>query len=1222
MRIVVDMQGAQTESRFRGIGRYTIEFVQAVVRNRGEHEVILALSGLFPETIESIYSAFDGLLPKENFRVWYAPGPVCEKDPGNEIRREAAELIREAFFEGLQADVVHITSLFEGHVDDAVTSIGRFESKVPVSVVLYDLIPLLNPDRYLNPNPAYAAYYERKVKSLKSANLLLAISDFARREGVDTLGFDPMRVVNVSTAIGPKLYPQQIEPSVSVALKNRLDIHHSFVLYAGGADDRKNLPRLMEAWASLPLDLRNNNQLVLAGRMPEGNISELKHIASKNGVASNEIVFTGYVSDEELGQLYNLCKFFVFPSWHEGFGLPALEAMACGAPVIGANTTSLPEVIGLEEALFNPLDVASIAGKLQQALQDEDFLARLRSHGLGQAKLFSWDKTAKRAISAWMDLKPIGAHTEEFWRKIHGRRAEQYQHLIDGIAVLVTENPAISDNELRHIASCIAINEHEQDRYLRLTRLPESITWRMEGPFDSSYSLALVNREIALALTSLGHKVALHSTEGHGDFQPNQQFLAANASLAGMYRRSLEITHIDADVVSRNLYPPRVADMTARFNFMHGYAWEESGFPLGWIDDFNLSLQGMMVVSTHVQKIMVDHGLIIPMAVTWNGVDHWHRIESDSKFRLQARSFRFLHVSSCFPRKGADTMLRAYGRAFRASDDVTLVIKTFPNPHNEIHHWLDEARALDPDFPDVVILESDFTDTQLKALYEQCHALVAPSRAEGFGLPMAEAMLSGLAVITTGWGGQTDFCTPDTAWLINYAFSRAKSHFGLSASVWADPDERHLADLMKEVFFAPVEARKARSDAGRQLLNDKFCWSHVAKRMVGAARLWAQGTNVVGQQPRIGWITTWNTRCGIATYSEHLIDNMSSTVTILAAQAHAKTAEDGANVKRCWSSGDDDTLESLSREITELGLDTLVIQFNYGFFNFPTFAKFLDDQIDKGRVVVVVMHATNDPGHAPHKKMSLLVPALKGCHRVLVHSPNDMNRLKQLGMVENVALFPHGIKDYSLPLITDVRGRKEFVVASYGFFLPHKGLLELIEAIALLRDQGKHVRLEMVNAEYPAPESRNIIDKAKQKTQALQLNDRVRICTDYLSDNDSFSRLSDADLIVFPYQETGESSSAAVRNGIASGRPVAVTPIDIFDDVSLAVHTLPGTAATDIAAGISFLAERLANADASILEKESLASRWRDEHRYSKIGQRLNQMLIAIHTLRNSTFQG
>ena len=83
-----------------------------------------------------------------------------------------------------------------------------------------------------------------------------------------------------------------------------------------------------------------------------------------------------------------------------------------------------------------------------------------------------------------------------------------------------------------------------------------------------------------------------------------------------------------------------------------------------------------------------------------------------------------------------------------------------------------------------------------------------------------------------------------------------------------------------------------------------------------------------------------------------------------------------------------------------------------------------------------------------------------------------------------------------------------------------------------------------------------------------------------------------------------------------------MTQIDIFDDVSLAVHTLPGTAATDIAAGISFLAERLANADASILEKESLASRWRDEHRYSKIGQRLNQMLIAIHTLRNSTFQG
>ncbi|MCX7934623.1 MAG: glycosyl transferase family 1, partial [Planctomycetota bacterium] len=146
MRIVIDMQGAQTESRFRGIGRYTLAFAQAVARNRGEHEILLALSGFFPGTIEPIRAAFDGLLPQENIRVWHAPGPVREGEPGNDSRREVAELLREAFLASLQPDVIHLCSLFEGFVDDAVTSIGRFDATTPVTVTLYDLIPLLNPD--------------------------------------------------------------------------------------------------------------------------------------------------------------------------------------------------------------------------------------------------------------------------------------------------------------------------------------------------------------------------------------------------------------------------------------------------------------------------------------------------------------------------------------------------------------------------------------------------------------------------------------------------------------------------------------------------------------------------------------------------------------------------------------------------------------------------------------------------------------------------------------------------------------------------------------------------------------------------------------------------------------------------------------------------------------------------------------------------------------------
>jgi len=405
MRVVIDMQGAQTESRFRGIGRYTMAFAKAVARNRGEHEIILALSGLFPDTVEPIRAAFDGLLPQDNIRVWHAPGPVKEELPGNESRREVAELLREAFLASLQPDVIHISSLFEGYVDDAVTSIGRFDQTTPVSVILYDLIPLLNPNHYLKPNPRYEQYYLRKIEYLNQAKSHLAISEFSRQEAIEALGTSDSKTVAISTALDSHFQQQTLSEETARQLRTKFNISRSLVLYTGGTDERKNLPRLIEAYAALPASLRETHQLIFAGRMPEGDIARFKHIAHSAGLKEAELLFTGYVSDEELVHLYNLCQLYVFPSWHESFGLPALEAMACGAPVIGANTSSLPEVIGLDEALFDPFDAKAITAKLAQALQEEAFHNRLREHGLQQAKNFSWDETAKRAIQAWESLQ-------------------------------------------------------------------------------------------------------------------------------------------------------------------------------------------------------------------------------------------------------------------------------------------------------------------------------------------------------------------------------------------------------------------------------------------------------------------------------------------------------------------------------------------------------------------------------------------------------------------------------------------------------------------------------------------------------------------------------------------------------------------------------------------------------------------------------------------------
>ena len=1212
MRIVIDMQGAQTDSRFRGIGRYTMAFAQAVVRNRGEHEVILVLNGLFPETIGPIRDAFDNLLRQDNILVWYAPGPVNECDLVNNSRREIAELIREAFCASLQPDIIHISSLFEGYVSNAVTSVGCFDTVIPVSVTLYDLIPLVNARDYLLPNPSFARHYHRKIDSVKRAKYCLAISEFSRQEAISHLALSDTTCINVSTAIDPHFQSIVNTDVHNNDLLQKFGLTRSFLLCAGGADPRKNLARLIQAYAKLPIALRASHQLLFVGKMLEQEVTQLKHCARSAGLQLDELIFIGYVTDDDLVNFYNLCKLYIFPSWHEGFGLPALEAMACGAPVIASNTTSLPEVIGLDAAMFDPLDVESIANKIVQVLEDEAFRNTLLAHGSQQSKLFSWHDTAKRAIAAWENGPTLNSFptldSKNAWLSIVEHTNGLYKKLIEKIATL--RKIKFDDFLLQNVALNIAQNEQQIYNYLRRGSLPERLVWRLEGPFDSSYSLALVNREMARALFALGHQVALHSTDGPADFEPSSYFLTANPDLAAMHKFATCTSGYEADVTSRNLYPPRVSSMHSRMNTLHAYGWEESGFPLDWVDEFNQNLQGMTVMSNHVKKIMVDHGVTVPVVVSSLGVDHWLKVEPDKQYSIQAKSFRFLHVSSCFPRKGADVLLRAYGRAFRSTDDVTLIIKTFANPHNEIHKWLDEAKNNDPHFPDVHIIETDLTDAQLKALYSQCDALVAPSRAEGFGLPMAEGMLSGLAVITTGWSGQTDFCTVETAWLIDYQFERARSHFGLFASAWAEPDENHLVQLLQEVHQTPVQQRNLRIETGKKLLLERFCWSHVASRVVQAARQWSSVTSA--PEMRIAWVTTWNIKCGIAAYSEHLINNISQDVTILAARANSLLEPDGERVNRCWSAGESNSLEDLSNAVDLSQCNILVIQFNYGFFELEAFSNFLNLQIDLGRKILITLHATSDPVHIPHKKLSILSKALKRCEHLLVHSISDLNRLKKLDILNNVTLFPLGVLDYEMPVRSVKLFKKPFTIVSYGYFLPHKGLLELIDAMGLLRANGFNVNLVMVNAEYPIAESTSLIEQAKIKISALKLQSFVTLYTDYLSDEDCLIKLTGADLVVYPYQQTAESASAAVRYGMASGKPVAVTPLNIFEDVAEATYSLQGFTPDALAQGILDIEKSIRINDDKNQTIKKEADSWREQYKYSRLGNRLSGILKGL----------
>ncbi|MDH0418679.1 glycosyltransferase [Delftia tsuruhatensis] len=396
MRIVIDLQGSQAENKDRGIGRLSLSLAKAIAINRGNYEVLIALNGEFPVSIDAIREEFDSILPQKNIRVW---SPLNIPSADGDRPQIHSELLREFFLASLKPDVVLVLSLFEGFSDRAITSIGRVPASYKTVVFLHDLIPLIYADHYLA-NPSMRAWYLGKIDDLKRADYLICNSNSTKSEAIELAGFSSADVVTVWAGIDSEFRKKNIDEETERNVRERYGLSKSFIMYGGGIDYRKNIEGLIRAYARLPLQTRKDHQLAIVCSIRDVDRWRLVDLAKEHGIDEKDLILTGFVSDEDLLALYNLCKIFVFPSWHEGFGLPALEAMACGRAVIGSNCSSLPEVIGRSDALFDPKNDESIAKKIQHVLSNSEFKTSLELHGVEQSKIFSWERSAKLTISA------------------------------------------------------------------------------------------------------------------------------------------------------------------------------------------------------------------------------------------------------------------------------------------------------------------------------------------------------------------------------------------------------------------------------------------------------------------------------------------------------------------------------------------------------------------------------------------------------------------------------------------------------------------------------------------------------------------------------------------------------------------------------------------------------------------------------------------------------
>lgn len=398
MRIALDLQACQTESRWRGIGRYSMAFTRALLQQDQGAEFLVGLDGTYPAQAADVREALTGLAPAERMLRYVYPGPRYPVGHARDALRTAAEaFIRQAYAER-SPDVLHVHSLFEGYVEHA-AGLGQLTHMrgTVSSVTLYDLIPQLFPERYLA-NDELRGWYRRKLRDLSRFDVILCISDSTRRDAVRLLGLPEERLTVIDAGVDPHFLAAATAELDEAGLRARLGIPGRFVLYTGNGDPRKNLMGAVEAFAAVPREARRDVQLVLN---QVGDEQALRSVAKRAGLSPRDLVVTGRISDADLIGLLRICEVFFFPSLYEGFGLPVLEAMACGTAAICGNNSSLPEVIGREDALFDASSREDASAKLVQVLTDGNFRESLARGGRERAQLFSWDRTACRAMEAW-----------------------------------------------------------------------------------------------------------------------------------------------------------------------------------------------------------------------------------------------------------------------------------------------------------------------------------------------------------------------------------------------------------------------------------------------------------------------------------------------------------------------------------------------------------------------------------------------------------------------------------------------------------------------------------------------------------------------------------------------------------------------------------------------------------------------------------------------------
>lgn len=298
-------------------------------------------------------------------------------------------------------DIFYITSPFESNF---IPYKKEWFEGVRVISTVYDIIPYVMKDKYLSDKNTYN-WYMKCVENLRWSDELFVISESVKTDLVKHLNFSPENIKTIWGGVDEKYKIINISDTEKSLLLDKFGVTKPFIMCTGGEDGRKNLDGLIRAYALMPDNLKNSYQLVVVCKLSEDGMARLRNIAKSHHVENN-VIFTNFVSDDELVRFYNLATLMAFPSKYEGFGLPIVEAWACGTPVLTAGNSSLREIAGDSAVLVNADIDQSIADGMAEILSDENILSEYAEKGRKRVQLFNWKLINDHIIYLINDIKP------------------------------------------------------------------------------------------------------------------------------------------------------------------------------------------------------------------------------------------------------------------------------------------------------------------------------------------------------------------------------------------------------------------------------------------------------------------------------------------------------------------------------------------------------------------------------------------------------------------------------------------------------------------------------------------------------------------------------------------------------------------------------------------------------------------------------------------------